>query len=129
MLGTMRATSSSQGERNGRKSRHTTLLPTTASRQRLPHPSRSTSRQPSVAVLRVNNAPRIKVNHLRVATGSTKYCYASALSTQRALTRSSSVTHSARPLGHLSGRRPHQQIQSISASTSTTPNLVDPHID
>ena len=35
-------------------------------------------------------------------TGSTKYCYASALSTQRALTRSSSVTHSARPLGNLS---------------------------
>ena len=67
------------------ESRHTTLVPTTASRQRLPHPSRSTSRQPSVPVLRVNHAPHIKVNHLRVATGSTKYCYASALSTQRAL--------------------------------------------
>jgi hypothetical protein len=36
------------------------------------------------------------------------YCYASASSTQRALTRSSSVTHSARPLGHLSWRRPYQ---------------------
>ena len=53
-------------------------------------------------ILRVNHAPNIKVNRLRVETGSTKYCYASALSTQRALTRSSSVTHSARPLGHLS---------------------------
>src|SRR6185312_1835971 len=102
MLGVMRATSSSQGERNDRKSRRTALLPTTAFRQRLPHPSRSTSRQPLVPVLRVNHAPSIKVNHLRAEIGSTKYCYASALSTQRALTRSSSVTHSARPLGHLS---------------------------
>ena len=83
------------------KSRRTALLPTTASRQKLPHPSRSTSRQPQVPVLRVNHAPRTRMNHLKVATGSTKYCYASALSTQRALTRSSSVTHSARPLGHL----------------------------
>src|SRR6185312_5985411 len=98
----MRATSSSQGERNGRKSRHIALLPTTASPQWLPHPSRSTSRQPSLPVLRVNHAPSIKLNHLRTEIGSTKHCYASALSTQRALTRSSSVTHSARPLGHLS---------------------------
>src|SRR6185437_1164677 len=98
----MRATLSSQDERNGRKSRHTALLPTTASRQRLPHLSRSTRRQPPVPVLRVNYAPSIKLNRLRAETGSTKYCYASALSTQRALTRSSSVTHSAKPLGHLS---------------------------
>src|SRR6185503_10600246 len=98
----MRATSSSQEERNGRKSRHTTLLPTTASRQRLPHLSRSTSRQPPVPVLRVNHAHSIKLNCLRAETGSTKYYYASALSTQRALTRSSSVTHSAKPLGYLS---------------------------
>src|SRR6185503_3511881 len=98
----MCATSSSQEERNGKKSRHTTLLPTTASRQRLPHLSRSTSRQPPVPVLRVNHAPSIKLNRLRTEAGSTKYCYASALSTQKALTRSSSVTHSARPLGYLS---------------------------
>src|SRR6185312_9913209 len=98
----MRATSSSQEERNGRKSRHTALLPTTASHQRLPHLSRSTIRQPPVPVLRVNHAPSIKLNRLKAKTGSTKYCYTSALSTQRALTRSSSVTHYARPLGHLS---------------------------
>ena len=36
--------------------------------QRLPHPSRSTSRQPSVPVLRVNHAPSIKLNRLRTET-------------------------------------------------------------
>ena len=38
--------------------------------------------------------------HLLAETRSTKYSYASASCTQRALTRSSSATHSARPLGH-----------------------------
>ena len=64
----------------------TTLLPTTASRQRLLHPSKSTSWQPPVPVLRVNHAPHTKKNCLRTEIGSTKYCYASASSTQRALT-------------------------------------------
>ena len=36
--------------------------------QRLPHPSRSTSRQPPVPVLRVNHAPSIKLNNLRTET-------------------------------------------------------------
>ena len=98
-VGAMRAISS-QGERNGRKSRYTALLPTTASRQRLLHPSRSTSRQPSLPVLRVNLAPNTMEKHLLAETRSTKRSYASASCTQRALTRSSSATHSAKPLGH-----------------------------
>ena len=78
MLGATRAMSSSQGERNARKSRLTAFLPTTASHQRIPHPSRSTSWQPSVH--------RTKENCPRGETGSIKYYYASASSTQRALT-------------------------------------------
>ena len=60
--------------------------------------------KPATTSTRPQGKPRTQhqADRLRAETGSTKYCYASALCTQRALTRSSSVTHSARPLGHLS---------------------------